>query len=220
MPNKFEALLPRRSLLPLLCVAAVHALSWCGTKALGGLLEQHDIGLPLDNMIPFSPPWVLVYVFTFLFWALGLIVMARQEEGLCCRFAAGVIIADIISGVIFLAYPTAISRPEVQVTDAFTWLLSFIYDIDSPTNCFPSLHVLFSYLVFRQSLVCPRAKAWYRTLCASFALLIFASVLLVKQHFVLDVAGGLVLGELSYVLGQRLPLWKALLGLSKNRRAA
>lgn len=83
--------------------------------------------LGLDALIPLRPEWVVIYVVTFLFWMMGLLFAARQDEELCFRFASGVIIAEIICGVIFLAFPSCITRPELAVSDFFTGVLSLVY---------------------------------------------------------------------------------------------
>lgn len=172
--------------------------------------------LGLDALIPLRPEWVVIYVVTFLFWMMGLLFAARQDEELCFRFASGVIIAEIICGVIFLAFPSCITRPELAVSDFFTWVLSLVYFFDTPTNCFPSMHCLFAYLVFRQSLSSPGAKLWYRVFCAVFTVLVCLSTLFVKQHVIADVIGGIFFGELAFVLGQKLPVWKIFIKINKK----
>lgn len=144
---------------PLLAIAAMHAAVWLGSKNLADFSRAFDVTLGLDALIPLRPEWVVIYVVTFLFWMMGLLFAARQDEELCFRFASGVIIAEIICCVIFIAFPSCITRPELAVSDFFTGVLSLVYFFDTPTNCFPSMHCLFAYLVFRQSLSSARRKA-------------------------------------------------------------
>ena len=107
-------------------------------------------------------------------------------------------------------------RPELAVSDFFTGVLSLVYFFDTPTNCFPSMHCLFAYLVFRQSLSSPGAKLWYRVFCAVFTVLVCLSTLFVKQHVIADVIGGIFFGELAFVLGQKLPVWKIFIKINKK----
>lgn len=202
---------------PLLAIAAMHAAVWLGSKNLADFSRAFDVTLGLDALIPLRPEWVVIYVVTFLFWMMGLLFAARQDEELCFRFASGVIIADIICGVIFLALPSCIARPELSAdAGGFTWALSVVYSFDTPTNCFPSMHCLFAYLVFRQSLSSPGAKLWYRVFCAVFTVLVCLSTLFVKQHVIADVIGGIFFGELAFVLGQKLPVWKIFIKINKK----
>lgn len=201
---------------PLLAIAAMHAAVWLGSKNLADFSRAFDVTLGLDALIPLRPEWVVIYVVTFLFWMMGLLFAARQDEELCFRFASGVIIAEIICCVIFIAFPSCITRPELAVSDFFTWALSVVYSFDTPTNCFPSMHCLFAYLVFRQSLRTPDAKTWFKVFCGVCAALICLSTLFVKQHVIADVIGGIFFGELAFALGQKLPVWKIFIKINKK----
>lgn len=201
---------------PLLAIAAMHAAVWLGSKNLADFSRAFDVTLGLDALIPLRPEWVVIYVVTFLFWMMGLLFAARQDEELCFRFASGVIIAEIICCVIFIAFPSCITRPELAVSDFFTGVLSLVYFFDTPTNCFPSMHCLFAYLVFRQSLRTPDTKTWFKVFCGVCAALICLSTLFVKQHVIADVIGGIFFGELAFALGQKLPVWKIFIKINKK----
>lgn len=212
-----RTIIHKYSVVPLLAIAAMHAAVWLGTKSLADFSRAFDVTLGLDALIPLRPEWVVVYVGTFVFWGMGLLLIARQDEDLCCHFASGVIIADIICGVIFLALPSCIARPELSAdAGGFTWALSVVYSFDTPTNCFPSMHCLFAYFVFRQSLRTPDAKTWFKVFCGVCAALICLSTLFVKQHVIADVIGGIFCGELAFALGQKLPVWKIFIKINKK----
>lgn len=201
---------------PLLAIAAMHAAVWLGSKNLADFSRAFDVTLGLDALIPLRPEWVVIYVVTFLFWMMGLLFAARQDEELCFRFASGVIIAEIICCVIFIAFPSCITRPELAVSDFFTGVLSLVYFFDTPTNCFPSMHCLFAYLVFRQSLSSPAQSCGTGCSGAVFTVLVCLSTLFVKQHVIADVIGGIFFGELAFVLGQKLPVWKIFIKINKK----
>lgn len=211
-----RTIIHKYSVVPLLAIAAMHAAVWLGSKNLADFSRAFDVTLGLDALIPLRPEWVVIYVVTFLFWMMGLLFAARQDEELCFRFASGVIIAEIICCVIFIAFPSCITRPELAVSDFFTGVLSLVYFFDTPTNCFPSMHCLFAYLVFRQSLSSPDAKTWFKVFCGVCAALICLSTLFVKQHVIADVIGGIFFGELAFVLGQKLPVWKIFIKINKK----
>jgi membrane-associated phospholipid phosphatase len=81
-----------------------------------------------------------------------------------------------------------------------------VYAGDNPYNDFPSLHTSLSTLV---------AFHWFRVdrrlgiAVAIWTALIVASTVLIKQHNVADVAGGLLLAYGAYWLSSRLFLRKA-----------
>lgn len=156
MTNSKKTIFHAYAIVPLLAICAIHAIVWLGTKSLADFSRASDVTLGIDALFPLRPEWVVIYVATFLFWGMGLLLIARQDEQLCCRFAAGVVIGDLICGIIFIAFPSCIPRPELNPADGgFIWALSVVYSFDTPTNCFPSMHCMFAYLVFRQSLRSP-----------------------------------------------------------------
>ncbi len=201
---------------PLLCICIMHAIVWLGTKAFADFSRAWDVTLGIDALIPLRPEWIVIYIATFLFWLTGLYLISLQDEERCCHYAAGVIFAELICGFIFIAFPSCIQRPEIEPDGVFTWMLSIIYALDTPTNCFPSMHCLLSYLVFRQALCSPDAKTGFKVFCGVFTLLVFLSTLFVKQHVVADVIGGLVFGELAFILGQKTSLWKFFIKINKK----
>lgn len=217
MANSKKTIFHAYAIVPLLAICAIHAIVWLGTKSLADFSRASDVTLGIDALFPLRPEWVVIYVATFLFWGMGLLLIARQDEQLCCRFAAGVVIGDLICGIIFIAFPSCIPRPELNPADGgFIWALSVVYSFDTPTNCFPSMHCMFAYLVFRQSLRSPGARPWFKLFCAVFTVLVCLSTLFVKQHVVADVIGGIFFGELAFVLGQKLPLWKIFIKINKK----
>ena len=103
---------------------------------------------------------------------------------------------------ILLAYPTTFCRPPIEVTGFSTWLTSLIYQSDTPTNLFPSMHCVASWFCFRGSLGLKKMPRWYAWAQGFFSLLVFASVLLVKQHVWPDIIGGIAVAELGILLAR------------------
>ncbi|WP_307411882.1 phosphatase PAP2 family protein [Paenibacillus sp. W2I17] len=75
-------------------------------------------------------------------------------------------------------------------------MVRFVYTTDQPYNCFPSIHVLTSYLMLRGGHVFNRT---IHLIIAINSILIIISTVLVKQHVVADILGGILVG--SYVFG-------------------
>jgi membrane-associated phospholipid phosphatase len=100
--------------------------------------------------------------------------------------------------VCFLLYPTIAPRPAHVIDAGFgAWGLRFLYSADPPYNCFPSLHVAHSLL---SALTCHRVHkkvGLVATLCAA---LVALSTLFTKQHYVLDVVAGMLLGIAAYAV--------------------
>lgn len=164
---------------------------------IGNLFPDRPLNVPelaLDRAIPLQPAWSVVYGSLFLAALLPVFVVHRQE--LVRRTILAFLMAWLVSYAVFLAYPTVSSRPEVVAGDGFSsWALRQIYDSDVPYNCFPSLHVAQCFLA---ALACHRVHRGVGIAAAVWASFVALSTLFTKQHYVLDVLGGMVLAYVAY----------------------
>ncbi|HVA66864.1 MAG TPA: phosphatase PAP2 family protein [Elusimicrobiota bacterium] len=166
------------------------------------LQSFHPAALPWDGLIPLEPAWVWIYLLYYpfcvsaaffpgvfrrarVFWAILL--------GFLFQFAA--------AGLIFYFFPTRIVHPSVPGVGLSAQALRELYAVDSGHCIFPSLHVANTVFV---SLVATRmlAKRW-SALFFIVAGIIAASTVLVKQHFLVDIPSGALLGILAYWLATR-----------------
>lgn len=199
-----KRLLPAYSFLPLIVTIICHTLCYTGSKFINQGFEHHEVSLAIDAAIPLSPDWVIVYVATFFFWAAGLVMIMREEKPLCFELFSAIIISYAFCFGFFLLYPTTMERPALVGSGYPERLLGVLWELDAPTNLFPSMHCLLSWLCFRMSLRCKRANTFYRVFSFFAAVMIFASVVLVKQHVFADIIGGVLFAELSLFLARKL----------------
>lgn len=154
----------------------------------------HVPGIALDQAIPLVPAWSVVYGSLFLAALLPVMVVHQQE--LVRRTILAFLMAWLISYAVFLAYPTVSSRPaEVAGDGFFDWTLRIIYESDIRYNCFPSLHVAQCFIA---ALVCHRVHRGVGAAAVAWACLVALSTLFTKQHYVLDVVGGVFLAGLAW----------------------
>jgi membrane-associated phospholipid phosphatase len=154
--------------------------------------------LPIDTWIPFLPvfsifyllygPFLLVTLVYFLFFSKNF-----NHAGFSFIFCL------IMAFLFYIFFQTYIARPDVVETDIFSKIVSFIYANDRPYNCFPSLHVSLSILSFLHWL---RSFPQVKVIMGIFTLLIILSTVLIKQHYMPDVIGGIILSIASFYLGQ------------------
>jgi membrane-associated phospholipid phosphatase len=85
----------------------------------------------------------------------------------------------------------------LDVTRPSPWAVALLYRLDPPLNLFPSLHLSIGALA---ALGAWKAKRSYGAAAGVGVALIAASICTVKQHFVLDLAGGAVLAALVYAV--------------------
>ena len=78
-----------------------------------------------------------------------------------------------------------------------------IYRLDSPDNLLPSIHCLENWICFRGALRCRKVGRGYQVGTLIFALMVFVSTLLVKQHLVLDVVTGVAVVEIGLFLSRQ-----------------
>jgi membrane-associated phospholipid phosphatase len=107
------------------------------------------------------------------------------------------LIATLVSTACFMLYPTQIARVPLNSADVGEMLRGLLYLIDSPTNCFPSLHVALAIL---SAIFISRENRVFGKIAVCWALLVIVSTLTVKQHYFVDVIGGVVVAAFSYAL--------------------
>lgn len=166
--------------------------------------------LPLDNYIPFVPGFAVFYVIWYpLFVMVGIPTLIRDGEAFkrwmyyLMVVLTGTLIFDVL-------VPNGQHlRPEnVQVDGLGTWIMSIIWAADTPTNVFPSMHVLgcigdiiccFDSKVF---------KPWHRAVITVLCVLCMASTVLVKQHAFIDTVGALAVAILVALIVWRKRIFK------------
>lgn len=152
---------------------------------------------PFDDRIPFFAPAVIFYVLWFpLMFFTGLWLMFKDGVRFR-RYMFALAICMTVSGVIYLLWPNGQDlRPDLSRPHGlFEWMLSGLYDIDTNTNVLPSLHVSCVAAV----IACIWAtdsirRLWPRIAVTVLSLLVASSTVFVKQHAILDLAAGAVLG--------------------------
>ncbi|MFL6234723.1 MAG: phosphatase PAP2 family protein [Thermoanaerobaculia bacterium] len=162
----------------------------------------HSPELALDLAMPLRPAWALVYGSLYLFLILLPVFVIRQE-GQIRRTVQAYLMVWITAYVCFLVYPTAAPRPAKVIGEGFiAWGLRFLYSADPPYNCFPSLHVAHSFV---SALACYRVHRGVGIAATFCAVLVGASTLFTRQHYVLDVIAGIFLACVAYALFLRNP---------------
>jgi membrane-associated phospholipid phosphatase len=113
-------------------------------------------------------------------------------------------VAVLINYGIFLFFPTVIERPpRPDGTSLADGLYRWLIGIDTPANCFPSGHItapaIGCWFLARQRF------RWWPGIVGVYSVLA-VSVLTTKQHYVIDIAGGLVTAAIGIVTASR---WRA-----------
>lgn len=211
MKQWIKKIIPLWGILPLLSAFALNMIVYSGAMSICADWEHHYITLPLDNMVPLVPGWIYIYFGCYLFWVVNYIMMARihkDNPAEFYRFVTTDMMSRIVCGFFFFLLPTAIKRPEV-IGDTFAHtLLRFLYSIDKPTNLFPSIHCLVSWMCYIGIRGNKRVPVWYRGFSCVFALLVVISTQTTKQHYLVDAVAGLLIAEILFALNKRIRAYR------------
>lgn len=179
-----------------------NCIEYYGIKLLNLGRSYHCLATAADAAIPFVPAFIVVYVLAYVQWAFGYLLLAQEEKPTYRRFFCALLLAKALCGAVFLLYPTCLTnRPEITGQDLLSRLTALVYAFDTPPdNLFPSMHCMESWMCMRLTLHTKRVPAWAKIACVLFTLLVFASVLLVRQHVILDIPAGIAAAEIGLVL--------------------
>lgn len=165
-----------------------------GAATLGRPLHMPEVAL--DRAVSLQPAWMLVYGSLFVFVLLPFLVVRQQQ--LFRRAMQAYLMVLTIAYIGFVAYPTVAPRPATVLGEGFSaWCLRLQYSLDWQYNCFPSLHVAHSFVSALTSYRVHRGVGFAAVLWAS---LIGVSTLYTKQHYVVDVIAGTLMGYVAYVV--------------------
>jgi hypothetical protein len=147
----------------------------------------------LDALVPFQPSMVFPYLSLWLYVGIapGLLLTVRQL--LVYGQWAG---ALGLTGLgLFYAWPTAV--PPMQVDTTGSMWFGLLRGIDASGNACPSMHVafaVFSAAWLAHMLKAARVPAALHGVNLAWLLAITWSTVAIRQHVVLDVVGGTLLG--------------------------
>lgn len=201
MRKLYNFLFPKYARLPLALVLGCNCfVFWLVPLIQGDWVTRYDLTIGLDRAIPFVPSFIVIYILSYVQWVGSYIYHSRESRALCYRMTNSDLIAKVITLFFFILLPTQMVRPEIVGDGVFEWITNLIYSVDKPISLFPSIHCLESWMCFRTATMMAKRNGWYIGAQFVFTLLVFASVVLVKQHFFVDILGGVAVAELGLFL--------------------
>ncbi len=169
----------------------------------GGVMLQ----TALDAHIPLLPIFTVPYLLALPWW-LGSLVWATvaMPKPLFRALICAALLVILSGTLVYILYPTYVTRSPVTAQGWSADLLRFIYQNDRTYNAFPSSH---TYLTTLICLFWLRWKPGLHWLWVLILTLVLLSTLFTGQHTLPDVIGGLVLAVAGYALGLHLAQNKA-----------
>lgn len=156
----------------------------------------------LDQLISFEPLALPLYLSLWVYVSLLPAFFSSRRE--LCRYGAAMALMCLAGLAIFYFWPTAAPTPDID------WSrypdVGLLKSLDASGNACPSLHVataFFSGFWLHHLMRRFRAPLWIHLVNWTWCVGIIYSTLAVRQHVLVDVAGGLVLGGLAAWLSLR-----------------
>ena len=206
--KKYVKLIPVYGIIPLLTCFLVNDIVYFILRLFMEGAYHYDLTTSLDRMIPFVPAWVSIYFICYIFWIVNYLLVAAQGKEHLYRFVVADILSRLICGVFFVILPTTNVRPEVVGNGIWENLMRWLYAIDAPTNLFPSIHCLTSWFCYIGIRGQKKVPKWYQIFSLIFALLVCLSTQFTKQHYLVDVIGGIGLAQLCYWIAMKFDWYK------------
>jgi len=163
--------------------------------------STHILETAIDDWIPLVTGFVFPYVSLYLLLVLTMWRFLKADMKVFSLAALAVCIDLVVSYIFYIAFQTRIERPLVSGSDISSDILRWIYSIDEPFNAFPSLHTSSAVLC---TLLWRRAGSRFWPVILLWAAFIVASTVLTKQHYFVDILGGMAVAIVSYFVATRL----------------
>lgn len=211
-----DPLVRLHSVLPLLSAMLVNALVYWGTMMLSNGKYHYDFTTDLDRMVPLLPWTVTIYLVCYLFWGINYILTGHLKKAEFYQFVTADMLSRVICAAFFLFLPTTNVRPDLPAESIFNPAMRWLWETDAPVNLFPSIHCLvswFCYIGIRGKKQIPR---WYQWFSCIFAIAVCVSTQTTKQHYLVDVLGGVAAAEFCYWLSGRAFLYKGIMCFFEN----
>ena len=161
----------------------------------------------LDMSIPYMSWTYIVYVSAFIQSAY-VILQIPQNRFLYYMLAP--FVALIVGLVFFTILP--VEYPRYMYPDDNLWVHLFRF-LDAPGNCFPSLHVamtiLFAYIytdikILESSFIKSKVYSIKIMTMWIWTIAVIVSVLTTKQHYIVDVLGGIALALICIIFKKKI----------------
>lgn len=154
----------------------------------------------LDRHMPLVPIMVIPYVSLIPLIAVAALVAFRGGWRNLQGYALAVAIAITICCVVYIVAQSYVVRPQIIGNGVLDQWARDVYAADRPYDDFPSTHTTLATII---AVYCRRAVPRAGMVIACWCVLIVASTVLIHQHYVADIAGGLVVAWVAVAVSDR-----------------
>lgn len=184
------------------------------SRVLGTVSYAFPCKIPvLDDLFPLVPAFAVIYLYSYFFWICGPIAVSLTKKRNFVNYICGLSLAYIIGFLFFIFLPTYMDRTAEGLMEAakqpgiFNAMLATIYAADGSEyafNLFPSYHCLISLYCYLGVRGQEEISRGFKIYSLVMVVLICLSTIYTKQHYVIDMVGGLGIAFFCYNLMGRL----------------
>ena len=132
-------------LLTILSLIAFQSIVFFITKFF--IQEPYILNTTLDNLLPYIPQFIWIYVFWYIMLAIVPYYIAHKNIDSFYKYTITFVITTLMAGLIFVIFPNGVIRANITDTSISSKIVKIIYNLDNPAiNCLPSIHCLYSFL--------------------------------------------------------------------------
>lgn len=147
----------------------------------------------LDALIPYQPSTMPLYLSLWVYVSLPSSLLSTRRELL--TYASAMTATCLTGLIIFYVWPSAVPAASIDWSQHAS--MAYLKSVDAGGNAFPSLHVataVFSAMWLHDVLRRFRAPDWLLVINSAWCAGIIYSTLATRQHVIVDVIGGVILG--------------------------
>lgn len=156
--------------------------------------DRVKLFLPLELHIPFVPQFILIYLSVFALFPLPLLYISKARVP---ALAKAFVFTLLIAGLFFVVLPADLAHERRVDIDFMPSLFRLLYFSALPHNLMPSLHIAFTVL-FLSVCIELEKQLVIRLIFVGWGILLCVSVLLMRQHQLIDIPTGALLGWVAY----------------------
>lgn len=153
----------------------------------------------LDRAIPFSPSAIWLYLSFFLIVPAGYLLAPLQRIK---WLTLAMQLTALGAGAVYLLWPTTMAYPQNDGIGISAQLLAALTQVDSPQNCLPSLHMALTVLAVWA--LSDGERKMRTALWMLWGVAIAFSILQLRRHLFVDLAGGALLALFAGWLARRM----------------
>lgn len=166
-------------------------------------LHDYRIAIPETGgqYLSFHPAWSLAYI--SIYFAKGLTPFAVRSRQECLAWSRSLCYSVSLATIVFVLFPT--EQPPVEHLRALegNWMDLYWATSAASTsgNAFPSLHVA---SMMCTTWYCTQQKPrWFTSLIYLWMLAIVYSTVVLRLHYLVDIAGGLIVGWIAIAVSRK-----------------